>query len=157
MIGIGGSTSRPRPRWRPVRIVSLKPFAVHLPRPVSRSGVRLAVKLTPHGPANAVLVAAIETSQGSGWRGAAGIFTSAGWPDSARVMSGSGPLAPSTHGVWQSWQPEVDTMYLPRATGSAAARGIITAPNMKTADIDSMRRFILKPPWGVEVRGSSVR
>ena len=31
------------------------------------------------------------------------------------------------------------------------------APNMNTAEIDSMRRFILKPPLGVEVRGSSVR
>src|SRR5688572_29215382 len=124
MIGMGGRTSRPRPRCRPVRMVSRKPFGVHLPRPVSRSGVRFAVKLTPHGPANAVLVAAIVTSHGSAGRGAEDIFTSLGWPERARVMLGCGPFGPTTHGVWQSWQPEVETMYLPRAALSAPAGAV---------------------------------
>src|SRR5262245_13271600 len=55
-IGIGGRTLRPLPRWRPVRIVCVKVACVHLPRPVSGSGVRFAVKLTPHGPECAVFV-----------------------------------------------------------------------------------------------------
>ena len=50
--------------WRPVRIVSLKFFSVHLPSPVSGSGVRLAVKLTPQGPDHAVLVADADTIHG---------------------------------------------------------------------------------------------
>src|SRR5262245_3031989 len=101
--------------WRPVRMVSMKFFSVHWPRPVSGSGVRLAVKLTPHGPANAVLVAAIETSHGPCGCGAGGISSDSGWPDSARDMSGSAPLGPSLNGVWQSWQPLVLTRYWPRA------------------------------------------
>ena len=36
-------------------------------------------------------------------------------------MSGAGPFSVMCQGVWQSWQPEVFTMYLPRATGSFAA------------------------------------
>src|SRR5512139_721736 len=36
-------------------------------------------------------------------------------------MSGSGPLSPIFHGVWQSWQPDVETRYLPRATLSTVA------------------------------------
>ena len=31
-------------------------------------------------------------------------------------MSGSGPLSPIFHGVWQSLQPAIVTRYLPRAT-----------------------------------------
>ena len=34
-------------------------------------------------------------------------------------MSGRGPSAVIFHGVWQSWQPDVETMYLPRATSSS--------------------------------------
>src|SRR5262245_44178207 len=35
-----------------------------------------------------------------------------------RVMSGSGsPFAPIFHGVWQSLQPDVLTMYSPRCAG----------------------------------------
>jgi hypothetical protein len=59
-------------------MVSLKLRSVHLPRPVSRSGVRLAVKLTPQGPAHAVLVAAAVMFQGAATLGAAGICRSAG-------------------------------------------------------------------------------
>jgi hypothetical protein len=33
-----------------------------------------------------------------------------------RDMSGSGPFGPIFTGVWQSWQAEVETMYLPRST-----------------------------------------
>ena len=114
--------------WRPVRMVLMKSFNVHWPSPVSASGVRLAVKLTPHGPACAVLVADDVISHGpAGSVGAGGITSASGWPDSMRLMSGSGPFGPSLNGVWQSWQPLVLTRYLPRATGvdasAALARG----------------------------------
>src|SRR5687768_4292754 len=105
----------------PVRMVSVKLRCVHLPRPVSASGVRLAVKLTPHGPAHAVLVAAAETSHGACGFGAGGICMSCGWPESMRLMSGSGPFGPTIHGVWQSLHPEVVTRYLPRSSLSPAA------------------------------------
>ena len=84
--------------------------SVQSPSPVSLSGVRFAVKLTPHGPAKAVLVAAPSHSHGPGGSaGGAGIFRSAGCPVSARVMSGSGPFGPIFSGVWQSLQPIVVT------------------------------------------------
>ena len=95
--------------------------AVHLPRPVSTSGVRLAVKLTPHGPANAVLVAAPLQVHGPDSFGGGGMTKSAGWPESARDMSGSGPLGPSFHGVWQSLQPMARTRYALSSTGAALA------------------------------------
>src|SRR5512134_2967259 len=96
--------------WRALRIVSRKLRSVHLPSPVSASGVRLAVKLTPHGPAHAVFVAAPLTIQGPSGFGGGGSVIDSGWPESARLMSGSGPFGPTTHGVWQSWQPDVFTM-----------------------------------------------
>src|SRR5688572_28082409 len=111
----------------PLRIASMKLRSVHFPMPVA-SGVRFAVKLTPQGPAHAVLVAAAVITQGIAGAGAGGITMSCGWPDSARVMSGAGPFGPITQGVWQSWHPEVLTMYLPRsadgflATAAAVAR-----------------------------------
>ena len=104
------------------------------------------MKLTPQGPDQAVLVPALTTSHGpSGSFGAGGIFRSCGCPDSIRVMSGSAPVAVGLKGVWQSWQPEVSTMYLPRAAlsttvpvrfvGSAAWAGkVAIAPTM----IDTM-------------------
>src|SRR5262245_65936086 len=116
-IGIGGRIARPRPMWRPVRIVSLKLRNVHRPRPVSESGVRFAVKLTPHGPDHAVVVAVVVTSHGaSGTRAAVFTTTLSGWPDSMRLKSGSGPFSPIFSGVWQSLQPAIVTRYLPRAT-----------------------------------------
>src|SRR5690349_4899788 len=102
-------------------MVSMKVFAVHLPRPVSRSGVRLAVKLTPQPPAYAVLVAPTEVTHGPLAAGAGGISKPSGWPDSARDMSGFGPCSVMCHGVWQSWQPAVLTRYLPRDTASVTA------------------------------------
>src|SRR5512145_3398650 len=113
--------------WRPVRMVSVKLRCVHLPSPVSRSGVRFAVKLTPHGPAQAVLVAANAATHGASSFGAGGSVMPSGWPDSARVMSGSGPFSPITHGVWQSWHAEVLTRYLPRATLSAVVPAFVCA------------------------------
>ena len=93
--GIGGRIGRPLPWCRPVRIVLMNISSVQSPRPVSLSGVRFAVKLTPHGPANAVLVAAADPAPGPGGSaGGGGIFRSAGCPVSARVMSGSGPFGP---------------------------------------------------------------
>src|SRR5512140_547591 len=98
--GIGGRIFRPRPKRRPDRIVSTNVCAVHVPRPVSRSGVRFAVKLTPQGPAQAVMVAAATTSQGpSGRAGAGGITRAAGCPDRKRLSSGAGPLGPIFRGV----------------------------------------------------------
>src|SRR3982751_4478485 len=105
-------------------MVSMNCFAVQRPSPVSGSDVRLAVKLTPHGPAHAVFVADETTSQGSaGSLGTAGITSASGWPESIRLASGSGPLAPIFSGVWQSPQAPVVTRYSPRLTageGSAA-------------------------------------
>src|SRR5688500_14211549 len=100
--------------------------SVHLPRPVSGSGLRLAVKLTPHGPANAVLVAAATHAHGPGGSdGGGGMIISAGWPVSMRDMSGSGPFGPIFHGVWQSLQPMVLTRYSPRwMTWSGARRSL---------------------------------
>src|SRR3954469_14217831 len=123
---MGGSTGRPTPRWRPLRIVSANCFAVQRPRPVSPSDVRLAVKLTPQGPAHAVFVAETTISQGpAGSFGTGGMTTVSGWPESMRLASGSGPFAPIFIGVWQSPQPPVVTRYSPRLTaagdGSAAS------------------------------------
>ena len=87
----------------------MKVSAVHFPRPVSASGVRLAVKLTPHGPAKAVLVAAPLHAHAPSSLGGGGTAKSAGWPESARVMSGSGPFGPSFQGVWQSLHPMAPT------------------------------------------------
>src|SRR5262245_21226015 len=101
---------------RPERSVSLNVCTVRLPRPVSLSGVRLAVKLTPHGPDHEVNVAATFTSQGPGGSfGAVGMTSASGCPDSMRDMSGSGPLGPIFNGVWQSLHPPTVTRYAPRA------------------------------------------
>src|SRR5512139_2966543 len=51
--------------------------------------------------------------------GAGGSTSLSGCPESTRLMSGSGPFGPMTHGVWQSLHPDVVTMYLPRAIFSA--------------------------------------
>src|SRR5262245_66244024 len=75
----------------------------------------------PHGPAKAVLVAAVEAIHGPTGAGGGGSTSLCGWPDNARLISGSGPLGPICHGVWQSWQPEVVTRYRPRATLAALA------------------------------------
>src|SRR4030095_4075069 len=97
-------------------------FSVQSPRPVSLSGVRLAVKLTPHGPAHAVMVPAATIAHGpGGTAGAGGIFRSDGCPLSRREKSISGPLGPTFHGVWQSLQPPIPTRYSPRSTRRAAA------------------------------------
>ena len=85
------------------------------------------MKLTPHGPDHAVFVAEADTIHGPLGFGAGGRLKSAGWPESARLMSGSGPLGPTFHGVWQSWQPEVVTRYLPLATFSSASACRATA------------------------------
>src|SRR6187200_3599242 len=104
---------------RPVRIVRTKFCSLHVPRPVSLSGVRLAVKLVPQGPDHAVLVAATETIHGPEAAGAGGSSKDSGWPDKLRVMSGAGPFGPTFKGVWQSWQPAVETRCSPRRTRSA--------------------------------------
>src|SRR5690348_15827412 len=102
-------------------MVSVKLRTVHLPSPVSRSGVRLAVKLTPHGPAQAVLVAAKAFCHGpSGIFGAGGSTRPSGCPDNMRSMSGFGPSAVIFHGVWQSLHAAMVTRYLPRASTSLA-------------------------------------
>src|SRR5687768_6442056 len=153
MIGIGGRISRPRPMCRPLRIVSLKLRALHLPSPVSGSGVRFAVKLTPHGPDHAVLVAAAETIHGPTGLGAGGSCRSAGCPGSARLMSGAGPFGVIAHGVWQSWQPEVVTRYLPLATLSSWASAVDA---IAASPSDSkMTRFMVPPSLVVEVGARS--
>src|SRR5262245_29385350 len=96
--------------------------SVQSPRPVSLSGVRLAVKLTPQGPAKEVIVAAAVQPHGpAGNVGAGGIVSCCGCPLSIRDMSGSGPFGPSFHGVWQSLHPPNETRYCPRAMRAAFA------------------------------------
>ena len=93
---MGGRSVRPRPRWRPVRIVSVNVRSVHLPSPVSLSGVKLAVKLTPQGPDHAVLVAATLTSHGPS--GSVGALDPISWNQTVQVAKGAGiiKLDPST-------------------------------------------------------------
>src|SRR5262252_9145798 len=69
----------------------------------------------PHGPENAVFVAAPAQSHGPRGGTALSAPICSGWPDRKRDMSGSGPLGPIFSGVWQSLQPTALTRYLPRA------------------------------------------
>src|SRR4029450_7667490 len=117
---------------RPVRIACMNVACVHLPRPVSASGVRFAVKLTPHAPDHAVFVCAPATTHGPGGNFAGCAITMlSGCPESMRLMSGSGPAGPTCHGVWQSLQALVVTKYLPRAilaaSPSAARAGSVAS------------------------------
>src|SRR5262245_36014491 len=97
--------------------------SVHKPRPVSLSGVRFAVKLTPHGPANAVLVADEWPIHGPCAGGAGGMTKSEGCPVRARDRSISGPRGPIFQGVWQSLQPMVLTRFAPRSTRALSCSG----------------------------------
>src|SRR5690242_13056296 len=97
------------PQCLPVRSVLMNISSVQMPRPVLRSGVRFAVKLTPHGPAKAVFVGAADQVQPFSPDGRGGTLTSSGWPESIRDISGSGPFWPIFHGVWQSLQPMIFT------------------------------------------------
>lgn len=62
--GMGGSITAPFGLW-PVRIAFMKSAPVQVPSPVSGSGVRFLVKLTPHGPAHEVLVAVQKVGSGA--------------------------------------------------------------------------------------------
>ena len=74
---------------------------VHRPSPVSRSGVRFAVKLTPH-PGPAVIVFETMPIHGpSVARGALVITCDAGCPDSMRLMS----RALTVRTILRRWQP----------------------------------------------------
>src|SRR4029453_10720153 len=96
--------------------------SVQSPRPVSLSGVRLAVKLTPQGPAKDVIVAAPVHPHGpAGSGGAGGVGNCWGGPLRIRDISGSGPFGPSFHGVWQSLHPPNETRYWPRAIRASRA------------------------------------
>src|SRR5262245_36790334 len=96
--------------------------SVQSPRPVSLSGVRLAVKLTPHGPAHAVIVDAATIPHGqTGTAGGVGSFRPAGCPESRPEKSSSRPFGPIFQGVWQSLHPIAHTRYSPRATVAAWA------------------------------------
>src|SRR5512146_751684 len=75
----------------------------------------------PHGPAHAVMDPVKAPTQGPTDAGGGGRVMSAGCPESIRVMSGAGPLAPIVHGVWQSLQPMAVTRYLPRAAALVPA------------------------------------
>src|SRR5688572_12813348 len=98
----------------------------------------------PHGPDHAVLVAAAATIHGPAGFGGGGSASPAGCPESMRVKSGSGPLGPSTHGVWQSLQPEVVTRYLPRASLSAAGSWASAGTAASRARLRAMR-FMVSP------------
>jgi hypothetical protein len=79
------------------------------------------VKLTPHGPDQAVMVAPMVANHGPGGSfGAGGMTSGSGCPDNMRSMSRTGPVAVILKGVWQSWQPPKFTRYLPRSIFAAA-------------------------------------
>src|SRR5512135_545167 len=132
--GMGGRSPRPLPSTRPVRMVLMKSLPDQVPSPSSLSDVRLAVKLTPQGPDQAVMVAEKAPIQG-GPAGAADETTlsASGCPESQRLMSGMGPDGPILSGVWQSAQPVDFTRYSPRAApGEPDCR---TAATSRTARI----------------------
>src|SRR5918997_4893164 len=112
--------------------------------PVSGSGVRLAEKLTPQGPETAVMVDAVAAIHGSDKATGALMMKSCGWPDSARVMSGSGPFGPILNGVWQSWQPDVETMYSPRLT---CASGVLPWPRTAAGADKAVAKILSKMPF----------
>jgi hypothetical protein len=86
------------------------------------SGVRFAEYETPQGPPNAELVPRPDQIHGPDGAGGGGTFIDSGWPESMRVMSGSGPFGPIFIGVWQSLQDMMSTRYFPRA-GAVASSG----------------------------------
>jgi hypothetical protein len=78
----------------------------------------------PHGPANAVFVAApIHIHGPSGSTGGGGITSPSGCPAYLIEISGSGPIDPILNGVWQLSHPLVEARYFPRATGSDGSGG----------------------------------
>src|SRR5262245_51797189 len=70
----------------------------------------------PQGPANAVLLLEPTQPHGPSSLGGGGITSFCGWPDKARVISGSGPFGPIFMGVWHAWQSWLSTSRLPRAS-----------------------------------------
>src|SRR5215510_2107451 len=97
--------------------------AVQLPRPVALSGVRLAVKLVPHGPVQAVKSFEPTAPHWLGPitpAGTLGSLSADGCPDSRRDISGSGPVSLKTFGLWQSSHPPSVTKYFPRSAGDSA-------------------------------------
>src|SRR5438477_11810440 len=103
--GIGGRIGRPCPMCLPVRSACIKVCYDQAPSPVAESGVRFAVKLTPHGPENAVKLISIAPIQGGPICAGAVMTIPAGCPDSSFVVSCIGPCGPIVQGVWQSPQP----------------------------------------------------
>src|SRR6476646_10829929 len=76
--GIGGWIGRPWPQCLPVRIAWMNICSSQIPRPMFLSGVRLAAYVTPQGPENAVLVAALDATHGPCALGAGGSFICSG-------------------------------------------------------------------------------
>src|SRR5262249_39920415 len=100
--GIGGRIGRPSPWCLPVFSALTNMSAVQLPSPVVLSGVRFAVKLVPHGPDHAVKSLEPTAPQAVGAirpAGTLGSLSAAGWPDSRRDISGSGPVSLKTFGL----------------------------------------------------------
>src|SRR5689334_13428380 len=120
------------PNMIPVRSALMKSASEYFPMPVSISGVRLAVKLVPNGPLQAVSVIAPDIPHGGGGGGAGGIGILSGCPESILVISCSGPWAPIFQGVWQSLQLAIVTRYFPRSIG----------------DIEAVDAFVLSPAPG---------
>src|SRR4030095_122233 len=135
--------------WRPVRTALANISSVQMPSPVLSSGVRFAAKLTPHGPENAVPLAAIVISHAADGAAVPPVIgNDSGCPDSIRAMSGSGPFGPILSGVWQSLQPPIVTRYLPRSTWARAALASLspagfmhaTAPSNNAAPINALEK-----------------
>src|SRR4030095_5744214 len=125
-------------------VVAMKSVSVHVPRPVSESGVRLRENEVPHGPLNAVMVSPKERPHGSAFTGAAGMGRVSGCPESIRSMSQATPSGVFFHGVWQSLQPPIVTRYFPRAIcfGSGLAGSLARAVRATREDTATTRRFM---------------
>src|SRR6185503_20656366 len=123
---MGGRRGRATPQCRPLRMVLRKISSVQMPVPVLRSGVRLAAKLTPHGPENAVFVGAPDQAHLSdSIRAGLSMGNCCGWPERERLMSGSGPFGPIIQGVWQSLQPPIVTRYSPRLICACLSKTVL--------------------------------
>lgn len=97
--GIGGNNMRfpSNPFDFPSRMALKNLSSVHAPIPVGED-VKLELKLTPQGPAATVVIGPNKTHDFSAAVSMTPMPTCAGWPESALLVSTSGPRGPITFG-----------------------------------------------------------